>query len=294
MNPRLLLTLCAIDETGSLAAAARKLNLSPAAITERIQLLERELDAKLVSRAGRTVALTAAGASVVPLARELLERMGQLKQQAHPQELRGRLTVGAISTALISLLPGTLQQIASEHPGLDLRVVPGTSDVLYDRVASGDIDCALMVRPPFPISKDLQWLAVRDEPLVLLTSYGDAQRSPDLILASRPLIRVDPSAWTGQIITRYLRESGMSVSELFELDALEAIVILVANKVGVALLPDWGISGSTGLLVDKVAIPSRAYDRSIGLIARTVSPRGPLVAAFKRAVVAGTAVVPKE
>ncbi|MFL6719014.1 MAG: LysR family transcriptional regulator, partial [Burkholderiaceae bacterium] len=54
MDTRFLESLVTVVEQGSIAEAARRLNLTPAAITQRIQALERELGTALLMRSGRT------------------------------------------------------------------------------------------------------------------------------------------------------------------------------------------------------------------------------------------------
>ena len=56
MNARFLSTFCAVARFGSLNAAARHLGLSSASVGEQIRALEKDLNARLVSRQGRGIA----------------------------------------------------------------------------------------------------------------------------------------------------------------------------------------------------------------------------------------------
>ena len=87
-----------VVETGSMAEAARRLNITAAAVAQQIRILEREFDAPLLARAGRTVLPTPAGhrlsQSAPLLLRELELQAGQwvdLREQARAQldALRG-------------------------------------------------------------------------------------------------------------------------------------------------------------------------------------------------------------
>ena len=82
MDTRFLESLVAVVEQGSIAEAARRLNLTPAAITQRIQALERELGTALLMRSGRTVRPTEAGARMVERGRGLLMEVRDLKAHA--------------------------------------------------------------------------------------------------------------------------------------------------------------------------------------------------------------------
>jgi DNA-binding transcriptional LysR family regulator len=279
MNLRSLEALCAVSETNSLTAAARKLRISTAAISERLMTLERELDAKLIVRTGRTMALTPAGEAAGQLARRILDQVGELKQAAHPDKIGGRLRLGAISTALTSLLPAALKRIAADYPDIELLVVPGTSDHLYAQMEAQAIDCSVIVHPPFRLSKRFDWSPIRDEPLVLLSHRDDAYDDVKSVIGRNRFIRVDRNDWTGQLITRYLHDIGVKTNELFELNALETILNLVSEGLGVAIMPDWGLSTFSKPEIRIVPVPETGYFRTIGVISPSVSPSGPLVRA---------------
>ncbi|HMJ45325.1 MAG TPA: LysR family transcriptional regulator [Pseudolabrys sp.] len=277
MNLRSLEALCAVSEANSLTAAARKLRISTAAISERLQTLERDLDAKLVIRSGRTMALTPAGDAVARLAEKILDHVRGLKQAAHSEKVGGKLRLGAIATALTSLLPAALKKIAEEFPNIELLVVPGTSDSLYAQMEAKSIDCAVMVQTPFRMSKQFDWWDLRVEPLVLLSHQDNFRRDIKTTIEQNRFIRIDRNDWTGQIVTRYLRDIGANTKDLFELNALETIFNLVTQKLGVAILPDWGLpkSGQNGMRI--VPLPEAGYFRTIGLISAVVSPNAALV-----------------
>ena len=90
MNARFLSTFCAVARFGSLNAAARHLGLSSASVGEQIRALEKDLNARLVSRQCG-IALTEAGHAVLPAARDVVERIDEMSQIAQLGQARGRL-----------------------------------------------------------------------------------------------------------------------------------------------------------------------------------------------------------
>ncbi len=112
MNIRFLRTFSTVAEKGSLAAAARSLGLANASVAEQIRSLEGSLGVALTLRRGQTIALTDAGQAVLASVRSIVAQADELAQIAQAGALRGRLRVGAISTALMALLPGTLRKLA--------------------------------------------------------------------------------------------------------------------------------------------------------------------------------------
>lgn len=279
MNLRFLRTFCVVADKGSLAAAARNLSLANASVAEQIHSLEKSLGVALTVRRGQTIVLTDAGRAVLDSARSIVGKVDELAHIAREGALRGRLRVGSISTALVALLPATLRQLAASHPDIELKVVPGTSMSLLSMLEAGDIDCALMVRAPFGLSKSFSWLPVRSEPLVLIAPAETRSENVDSTIAGSPFIRMDRNAWTGQIVTRYLVDRQISVRELFELDAPETILTLVLERLGVSLLPNWGITPPVdgSLLIRPVNSPR--YSREIGLLGRR-GPAASLISTF--------------
>ena len=144
-----------------------------------------------MSRQGRGIALTEAGHAVLPAARDVIERIDEMSQIAQLGEARGRLRVGAVSTAMIGVLPPTLQHMARHHPNIDLNVYPGSSTHLYHQLEHSDLDCMITGRPSFALPKSMVWYPIREEPLILLCP--GASRA----MRSTATSRLHPSfAWT--------------------------------------------------------------------------------------------------
>src|SRR6266853_1868932 len=76
MDTRFLETFLMAVDNGSIAEAARRLNLTAAAVAKRIRALESEIGAVLVTRSGRTIRPTEAGAAIVERARRFLIESG--------------------------------------------------------------------------------------------------------------------------------------------------------------------------------------------------------------------------
>src|SRR3712207_1789948 len=122
MNTRFLATLRTVAEAGSLAAAARQLNLAVASVSEQMRTLEKDLDAPLLARHGRGVVLTPAGEAVVAAAGEVLARVDDLRHVAQVGQPSGLLRVGAIPSALVSIVPQALRVMATRYPRIEIKV----------------------------------------------------------------------------------------------------------------------------------------------------------------------------
>lgn len=238
MDTRYLRSLIAVVERGSIADAARAEHLTAAAVSQRIQALERELGLTLLTRVGHAAKATDACHALLPRARRIVREVALLPDDADPAGMTGTLRLGAISTALTGMLPTVLQTLKRLAPGIRPHVVPGTSSGLHALLVTGEIDAALLVAPAFEPAKSLTVVGLRREPLVLL-SRKKPRNGIAATLQQHPYIRYDPQSWGGRLAEAYLKREGLSVDPVFDLDALEAIAMLVADNVGVSLVPHW-------------------------------------------------------
>jgi DNA-binding transcriptional LysR family regulator len=266
METRFVQSFLVVVEVGSFAEAARRLNLTPAGVAQRIRALEEELGAPLLTRVGRTVRPTEAGNAVCKQSSGLLQAIRELKAAAALDVGAGEIRLGAISTALTGILPKVLNRVNKLYPQIAIFAAPGTSLELYKRVISGELDAAIVVEPPFSVPKECDWQLMREEPLVLIAPGKTDMSDPHRLLIERPFIRYDRNHWGGLLAESYLRHCGISPSDRFELDALEAIAVMVDRGLGVSLVPDWPPPWPSGLSLAKWIIHNPAFTRRVGLI----------------------------
>jgi DNA-binding transcriptional LysR family regulator len=280
MDTRFLDSFVTVVDSGSIAEAARRLKLTPAAVAQRLRALESDIGADLVVRSGRTVRPTEAGAAILARARRFLGEVRDLKSIAAADRPAGELRIGAFQTALTGLLPGILQLMAQRFPQIAVHVSPGTSVDLYPKVLAGDLDAVVIARPPFALPKVCDWRPLRAEPLILLTPASMPARDPNLLLASEPFIRLDRRSWAGQLTDGYLRRAGIRPHERFEIDSYPAIATMVNQGLGVSLVHDWPRPWPEGLSLRIRRIPDPSFARYIDLVWLRASLRLRLVRAF--------------
>lgn len=266
MDTRFLESFVAVVEFGSIAEAGRRLNLTSAGVAQRVRVLEAEFGTILVMRVGRRVHPTEAGVAVFQKARELLLSIREIKQLAAADSLSGELRLGAVSTAMTGIMPSALARVKINYPNFKIFVAPGTSMDLYKRVIEGDLDGALIVAPPFRIPKTCDWHLIRTESLLVISPEAIASDDPYQLLSTQPFIRYDRNHWGGRLADNFLRHHNISPDERFELDALEAIAVMVNYGLGVSLVPDWAPPWPEGLRLAKLRIPDKNFMRHIGLI----------------------------
>lgn len=286
MDTRFLESFVFVADHGSMAEAARRLDLTPAALAQRIRALERDLGATLLVRSGRTVSPTEAGARVLDRARALLQSARDLRAVATDDRVAGELATGAVTTAMTGLVPELLSRLARSHPDVRVSVTPGTSGELYERVNRGELDAAIVIRPEFALPKALDWRAIREEPLVVIAPANAKGRDPLALLAREPFIRLSRDTAGGKLVDRFLRHAGIAPRERFEITSLFAITRLVDRGLGVSLVPDWPAPWPGGVRLRRLPVDAPGFARSVGVVHPRVSVRPGLVRAFVDAAAA--------
>lgn len=119
-----LLSFAESARVGSLSAAARKLDLTPAAVSKNVLRLEEELGVRLFNRSTRRLRLTAEGEVFLRRAesvlRELDEAVAEIGRATDIPAGRVRISVGA-SFGRHWVVPA-LPELLSRFPGLQLEV----------------------------------------------------------------------------------------------------------------------------------------------------------------------------
>jgi len=266
VDTQFLNTFVVVADRGSMAAAARVLNITPAAVAQQIRTLERELGAPLIARAGRTVSLTEEGSRILQRARDLLRDVSDMRSVANDSEVSGELRLGACPTALAGMLPDILARMVDAFPQINVYIRPGYSAELYRAVETGELDAALVLQAPYNLPKTCDWQLLREEPLVMIAPARMAGRDPHELLREEPLIRYDRTQWGGRVADDYLRRAGIVPRERFELNGLNAIAVMVDRGLGVSLVPDWARPWPEGLDLVRMPLPLPSEPRRIGMV----------------------------
>lgn len=265
---RELKTLMAVAREGTFAAAGEQIGLTQAAVSAQMQRLEAELGFQLFDRTGRSARLNAMGHQTLAQAQELLRLYSSLGSSNAGQRATMLLNIGAIASVQRSLLPDALGKFHKQVPGCRTRVVPGLSMELLNLVDAGEIDMAAIIRPPFSLHSDLRWSTLAHEPFRLLVPrHVDGDDWAEL-LSGQPFVRYDRASFGGRQVDRFLRAAHLSVQQVCELDELDAIVRLVANRVGVALVPQTATHRRWPAAVRAIDLGNHTFHRDIGLVHR--------------------------
>jgi DNA-binding transcriptional LysR family regulator len=238
--------LLAVGELSSFSKAAERLNLSPPAVFAQIHQLEQEMGEKLYQRAGRGLVLTPAGRLLVDYCKRLVlihdEAVGAVQELSGVQ--RGSLYLGCGPHISVSIVPHLLRAYLSSYPNVELRLITGNDNMLFDDLYAGKVDLILMNLPVDgpDLVQDPLW---RYE-LVFIVPPDDTIAQHGVVsareLAQRPFILYQRSVVIETAIRQFCVNVGFEPNVVMQNDQADSIKELVKLGLGISLLPLWSVS----------------------------------------------------
>lgn len=220
LDLRRLALLLAVDDHGSLGAAARHLGLAQPNASRTLRALESELGLPLVNRSVRGSSLTPQGRLVSDWVRDLLHVADDVERSiaALRSDAAAQLVVGASLTIGEHLAPAWLGTFRQRQPNVRVQLLVLNSEAVLERVRDGVIDVgfiespgvprgvqsrvvatddlALVVRPGHPWSRRRRPISPEElasTPLVCREEGSGTRRTVDLTLAKADVLRADPA-----------------------------------------------------------------------------------------------------
>ena len=226
----------AVAQTGSVAQAALQLHCVPSNITTRIKQLESELGTPLFIRAGRGLAISAAGEVFLDYCERILALVEESKRAVDSNAIpRGKLRIGAVESSASGRLPPLLAEYHRRYPQVELELVTGAWAQLLDDLQHHRIDAALVAaggkRPK------LEQSVVYSERLVLITSASSAPLEDARDLAGRTLLVWPPGCPYRAALENWLKPHDVKPA-IASYASWGTIIGCVSAGIGVALAPE--------------------------------------------------------
>lgn len=281
MDLRQLQTLVAVADTGSFAAAAGVVNLTPSAVSQQIQSLEGELGAQIFDRKTRPRQLNAQGEELVRAARSVVQTMTEARMAISGGRTAGVLKFGAIRTVSMRLVPQAFAGMRQLYPDLTFELSVGMSERLMVDVAAGRLDAAL-VAEHVGVPASLSWSPVLNEPLVLVAPPQHAWRSDLSLLQELPFIRYVTDVPLARQIDTELSALSVVPKEIVVSNTMPAVVGLVEAGMGVAIVPKIATLRTTADTLHCRPFCEGAITRRVGVVQRQVSSRSKVLAELRQ------------
>jgi DNA-binding transcriptional LysR family regulator len=191
LKTRQLLLLVAMAEEGNIHRAAQALHMTQPAASKLLKDLETALEVELFERLPRGMRPTWYGETMIRHARMALASLSHAHEEIEALKAGryGQVSVGAITTPGVSLMPSAIALLKREHPSLQVSLQIETSDVLMERLLQGKLDMVIGRLFERHDKSDLRYQPLVEEPVVAAVRPGHPLLSaptlglPDLVPA---------------------------------------------------------------------------------------------------------------
>ena len=234
----------ALNELGSIRDAAKRCNISPAALHKHLKILEVEFGARIYEKQDGRLALTEAGRIVLPYIKEvLLHHDAALTAMTEWRDGgRGLVRVGAGPTFSSYLLPPLVKRFRKKFPRVDVYVETGDSDHLISRLRSGSLDLIFDLSMAALAHKDLEQVAQWEAQTGFISARPEIPIHCRLrTLANVPFILFRKGTLMETAIRNHLNSLDFQPSVVMRSDSSEAIKAMVRTGLGISVLFLWNI-----------------------------------------------------
>jgi DNA-binding transcriptional LysR family regulator len=257
--------LLAVNRHGSLRQAGDHLHVSQPALSEALGKLERELGVALLDRHRSGARVSQAGRELLEPMADVLDAVARLRAAAGDQlASRRQLRVGTVNAGTVTLLLPALRAFQAERPSSTVEIRNLQQDNIYLKVAEGTLDLGLVnLLEGDDVPPEL-------ERIPLVTGRPVAVMPADHSLAARPGVTADDlrceqfvAMRAGYLMHRFAhRLFGSDLpAQWYSADGAEMGKVMVAQGIGIALLPDYSVQGDplerAGLIVKRPIVDDR-------------------------------------
>jgi DNA-binding transcriptional LysR family regulator len=243
-----LVTFSKAAELNNFSGAAKALRLSQAAVSQRVQALEKALGKALFKRKGGRVLLTGSGQKLYEYAQRILDLHRETRREVtgHEMPLSGELLLAASSVPGEYLLPALLSIFGQKHPHVRMCATVTDSMSVMAQVERGEVSIGLVGRKTENPHLEFRYLA--SDRMVLIVPPGHALSSRKKVsvkqLSSHAIILRETGSGLRHCFEKSLERAGRSLADLsvaLELGSNEGIKEAVLQGVGVAVLSTYAV-----------------------------------------------------
>jgi DNA-binding transcriptional LysR family regulator len=259
-----LTTLRELARRGTMAAVADELGYTPGAVSQQIAALEKSVNARLIAKVGRRVALTDAGTVLAEHADRVLaaERAALDAVLNVRDHLAAPVLLGTFGSTAAALLPAVVARAHDAYPQMQLRSSELDVDDALDAVASGRVDAAFGLdypSVPLPRTPGIDIITLREERFGLAVSpgaYGMRTESRIDLRDAAGWNWILPPAHTqyGAAMRTVCRQHGFEPATSHEIIDTAVTLSLASKGLGVAPVTDMMIGLNSSVPIIRVGL----------------------------------------
>lgn len=241
IDPVSLRLFVAVMEEGTIAAAAAREHLAPAAVSKRLSELETTLDTSLFLRSNKGTQSTAAAHALLGLARNVLNGLDDIAEQmaGFGAGLRGHVRVFANISAITQFLPDDLRSFMDAAPQVQVHLQERISTAIARAVADSTADIGILNAGDY--GEPLSFLPYRTDELVLMVPSGHPLARRRRVQMREALafdfVGAHPGSVVNDRLHRAASEAGQPLRLRIQVGGYDAMALMVAAGMGVGVLP---------------------------------------------------------
>ena len=174
--------LMMVAQLGTFAAAAEQMHLTPSAISHAVSGMEAECGFPLFTRTKSGVTMTAAGESLFPCIRQMLnssELLDQSIAQINGMH-KGVLRLGVFNSACVTWMPQLVPPFQREFPGIDVQIYQGSYADIAAWLKNGVVEVGFLSNSS---ARDLDFEPLYEDPLICIAPSSFQPRRPGCVRA---------------------------------------------------------------------------------------------------------------
>jgi DNA-binding transcriptional LysR family regulator len=256
----------AVADEGAISAAAKRLGVSPSAISQQLTVIELALGAVLLDRSARPMRITPAGAMFRRHAQTIINVAAEVRADLAMADLSGLTTLrlGMIEDFDAEVTPQLLSALSHDLKGCRFLLETGASHRLLEQLENRALDVVVTAdlgQDSYEGGREVHPLM--SEPFLAITPKGG--RYQDL-----PLIQYTARHLMGRQIASHLAQQNIRLAHRFELDSYRAILAMVAGGQGWTILPPLALHHAARFRssIHVEPLPFQPLSRSLSLSAR--------------------------
>jgi len=235
--------LRAVDQQGSLTAAAKSLHLTQSALSHSMRKLEKQWGVSLWYREGRNLRPTQAGAYLLSVAQRLVPQFSQAEERLwqYAQGQRGTLRIGMECHPCYQWLLKITAPYLAAWPAVDLDIKQKFQFDGIEALLGCEID--LLVTPDPLYKKGLSFEPVFDYEQVLVVGAENSLKDATYVLpeqlADEILITYPVTNDRLDIFSQFLNPVGITPRHHKLIETTDIMLQMVSSGRGVTALPHW-------------------------------------------------------
>lgn len=250
---------------GTVHAAAKHLNLTQPAVSNRIKDLEDQMSIKLFERHNQRLLVTQAGRNALVYAERVLASAQDMARLDLSDSISGLIRIGVDESCAIVGMTRILKDLKETHPNLRVDLTVGGGAELLNKINNSQLDVALHtgrseqanVTSLFLGWTEHQWIAASD------AAITPGRFTPAQAITHRIVCNPPPSTLNDSM-AKWLKSGGCETEEFSRCNSLSLMLSLVLSDHAVAVLPvsiarEQLASGALQVLESQPPLPAVAY-----------------------------------